>query len=78
MGGILGWRTVSAAPENKSIVPQYQEGAYLHDCPAVGWHIDETCNEFIRCRCFQPTPEILEIQDRLAVAMDAKRGNIGP
>lgn len=48
---------------------------YAHNCSSfTGWlFIDETCEEFLRCRCFDATPELLKLQDALAVRMDRKR-----
>jgi hypothetical protein len=54
------------------VSPAYQEGDYLHQCTASDRLIDETCDEFIHCRCFD-SAEFLALQDKLAVAIDAKR-----
>lgn len=40
--------------------------------------IDEFQDEFAVCRCFQPTPEVLAIQDAINIRLDAMRGNTGP
>lgn len=57
-----------------AISPSYQEGDYLHQCTRNSDRlIDETCDEFIHCRCFQPTAEVLALQDKLIIALDAKR-----
>jgi hypothetical protein len=67
---------VSAQTDDR-ISPAYQEGDYLHQCPYVGHHIDETSDEFLQCQCFDGA-EVLALQDKLAVAIDARRGNTGP
>ena len=54
-------------------------GLYAHTCSEWdGLVIDEYDAEFIVCACFQPTPEILSLQDGLAVAMDKTRGMLPP
>ena len=51
------------------------EPRYAHACDAWnGWLIDETDPAFHRCRCFQPTPDLLAIQDAHAIALDYQRG----
>lgn len=49
---------------------------YAHNCSSQvlpAFFIDETCDEFMLCRCFDPTPEILSLQDAIAVRLDIKR-----
>lgn len=54
-------------------------GLYAHSCSEWdGMVIDEFDPEFVACGCFQPTPEILAIQDSLAVEMDRLRGMLPP
>lgn len=56
---------------NASLV---SEPKYLHACTALhGTLIDETDIAFHRCRCFQPSPELLAIQDAHAVELDRMR-----
>ena len=48
---------------------------YSHECSEWDFLlIDETCDEFHCCTCFQPTPELLEIQDKICVKLDLLRG----
>lgn len=35
--------------------------------------VDEHMPEFIRCKCFAPSAEVLRLQDQLAIALDVQR-----
>lgn len=48
---------------------------YGHECSEWdGLWIDEACDEFACCKCYQPTPELLAIQDEINVKLDFQRG----
>lgn len=50
---------------------------FTHWCPfANDEPIDERSSEFVRCKCFRPTYEILRLQDFQAVQLDAERDSI--
>lgn len=60
-----------------SAAPQLS-GRFLHQCTEWDFMlIDETCDEFSACSCFQPTTEFLTAQDKINVAMDLRRGTAG-
>ena len=48
-------------------------GKFLHVCDKTGEMLDEFDDDFRHCRCFQPTNEILALQDAINVRMDASR-----
>lgn len=48
-------------------------GDYVHICDRTGGVVDEFDDDFRHCRCFQPTKEILALQDAINVRLDAGR-----
>lgn len=48
-------------------------GDYVHICDRTGDVMDEFDDAFRHCRCFQPTKEILALQDEINVRLDLGR-----
>jgi hypothetical protein len=71
--------STSKSPEVFGAVDALQRlsfsGIYIHDCPSAGGAvIDEHDDEIISCRCFCTT-QFLKLQDKRAVAIDARRAS---
>jgi hypothetical protein len=48
-------------------------GDYVHICDRTGAVLDEFDDDFRHCRCFQPTKQILALQDAINVRLNASR-----
>lgn len=62
-----------ARPEEINCKTDKWLGDYLHVCDRSGVLVDEFDDDFRHCRCFQPTPEILNLQDEINVRIDLHR-----